>query len=39
MRDRLEDLWGCSVLGRDGARIGSLEEVFYDAPGDEPEWL
>jgi hypothetical protein len=39
LRDSLEDLWGCSVLDRDGDRIGSLEAVFYDSSDSEPEWL
>jgi hypothetical protein len=39
IRDRLEDLWGCSVLDRNDERIGSLQEVFYGAGDDEPEWL
>jgi hypothetical protein len=38
--DRLEDHWGCSVLDRSGARIGSLEEVFHDGSRDgDPAWL
>jgi hypothetical protein len=39
LRDRLEDLWGCSVFDRDDERIGTFEAVFYGAGDVEAEWL
>jgi uncharacterized protein (TIGR02271 family) len=37
--DQLTELRGSSVHSQDGEKIGSVEEVFYDADTHQPEWI
>jgi uncharacterized protein (TIGR02271 family) len=37
-KDRIAQLRGHDVCGRDGEKIGSLEEIYLDAETNEPEW-
>jgi uncharacterized protein (TIGR02271 family) len=36
---RLDEMRGCPVHDTDGERIGSVEEIFYDADTSKPEWI
>ena len=37
--DQVRNLQGSPVHAQDGSKIGSVEEIFYDADTNEPEWL
>ena len=37
--EQLTELRGSPVYSRDGEKIGSVEEVFYDADTRQPEWI
>ena len=37
-KERIAQLRGQDVLGRDDEKIGSLEEIYLDAQSNGPEW-
>jgi uncharacterized protein (TIGR02271 family) len=37
--DDVRNLQGSTVHAQDGSKIGSVEEIFYDADTNEPEWI
>jgi len=37
--DQLSELRGSAVYDQSGSKIGSVEEVFYDADTQQPEWI
>ena len=37
--ERLGEIRGAPVYAADGDQIGSVEEVFYDAQTNQPEWI
>ena len=38
-RFRLDEMRGAAVYDRDGDKIGSVEEIFYDETSRRPEWI
>lgn len=38
-RERLEEIRGTPVYSRDREKIGTVEDVYFDVPSGEPEWL
>ena len=38
-RFRLDEMRGAAVYDRDGDKIGSVEEIFYDDASRQPEWI
>jgi uncharacterized protein (TIGR02271 family) len=37
--EQVRNLQGSTVYAQDGSKIGSVEEIFYDADTNEPEWI
>ncbi len=37
--DSLNEMRGSTVYDRDGEKIGSVEEIFYDEQSNQPEWI
>jgi len=38
-RDEVEDWKDCDVVGRDGDKIGTVEDIYVDEATGRPEWL